>query len=341
MKAMNLLQIKGLCMLLLSFVTIGIFQSCDKADEPFLIEKTSSSQMSQTEDIYEASELRSSGDITNPSWTPGRFDALEASKYEIRDPYQLSGDTYRFVVKSRSLDRNDLYIKYYSPQGDEVYEKMLPNRDYTSFEVQRTFKQEGIYHIRFYVASSRYGTYPSIHRDSYRVEVELPVNVPAMGDDYKQRVRKGGSDVNGIYDICSFYYYNCTSWVALKVNQMWGTQSAFNNKMFGNGNYHKLGHAWHWKEVLERNGYEVTDYPKAGSIIWFPPNQKAWDPINKKMVTYSTDLGHVGFVHEVQGDFVIWTEYHGGRETSYTEQTKTLDALPSSARFIHVQKRIY
>lgn len=102
--------------------------------------------------------------------------------------------------------------------------------------------------------------------------------------------------------------------------------------MFGQSN--RLGDAENWKQVLVNNGYVADQIPKAGDVIWFPANAKAH---NK---TFSYSLGHVGFVHSVNGNLITWSEYHGGIEKSYKEATFSLDQLPSSTRFIHIQKKL-
>lgn len=347
MTTKKMVKLKGMiASLVLISLSAGILQSCNKLEESSLPEATHNADLAALESSsFESGEVmegsltrRPNQDITNPSWTPGNYDPIVAFNYQISSPQKIKGDTYRFVVTSTNFARKHIYIKYYSPQGNEVFEEMRPNLSYSSFEIQRRFQQEGIYHIRFYVEST--GSvlpYPSIHKESYKINVELPVNVPPIGDDYEQKVRRGGSDVDGTYDISYFYYHQCTSWVGLKVNQMWNTRNAFNNRMFGS----RLGDAEYWKTHFERNGYRVDRNPKPGCIIWFPPNQEKWDTDKGERVVYSTKLGHVGFVHTVTGNSVIWTEYHGGRKGSYTEQNRTLNALPSSARFIHVQKRIH
>lgn len=343
MTTKKMVKLKGMiASLVLISLSAGILQSCNKLEDSSLPEATHNADLAALESSsFESDEVmegsltrRPNQDITNPSWTPGNYDPVIARHYQIRSPQKIKGDTYRFVVTSTNFARKHIYIKYYSPQGNEVFEEMRPNLSYTSFEIQRRFQQEGIYHIRFFVESSAlYLPYPSIHKDSYKINVELPVNVPPIGDDYDQKVRRGGSDADGTYDISYFYYHQCTSWVGLKVNQMWNTRNAFNNRMFGP----RLSHAKYWKTHFERNGYRVDRNPKPGSIIWFPANAK-----NHQNDTFAREKGHVGFVHKVVGNLVIWTEYNGGDPNSYREQNIwTLDKLPAETRFIHVQKRIH
>ena len=164
--------------------------------------------------------------------------------------------------------------------------------------------------------------------------MSLPLRIPALGDDYKLHMTPIGYDKTKNLEYEQWYFgtYQCVSWVSLKVNQMWGTATDFSNKMFGNAG--NLGHAKDWLGVLTKHGYIADSNPKAGDVIWFPANAK----VNNRIFSYV--LGHVGFVHSVDGSSITWSEYHGGNKNSYKEKTFSLDQLPSSTRFIHVQKKL-
>lgn len=82
--------------------------------------------------------------------------------------------------------------------------------------------------------------YPRISQQGLSVNVKLTVRIPSIGNDYKQHLKvsySGGEP----HDQSYFGTYQCTSWVALKINQMWGTKTTFWNKMFGQSN--RLGDA--------------------------------------------------------------------------------------------------
>lgn len=112
---------------------------------------------------------------------------------------------------------------------------------------------------------------------------------------------------------------------------MWGTKTAFGNKMFGQVD--KLGDAQNWMRILTKYGYSADQNPKPGDIIWFPSN------VREDGVTYSRDLGHVGFVHEIDNGS-IYSNYDGGVSTSYRKST-TNEAFVRrhGIYFIHVQRK--
>lgn len=345
MTTKKMVKLKGMiASLVLISLSAGILQSCNKLEDSSLPEATHNADLVALESSsFESDEVmegsltrRPNQDITNPSWTPGNYDPVIALNYQIRSPQKIKGDTYRFVVTSKNFARKHIYIKYYSPQGNEVFEEMRPNLSYSSFEIQRRFQQEGIYHIRFYVEST--GSvlpYPSIHKESYKINVELPVNVSPIGDDYEQKVRRGGSEKGKDYDISYFFYYQCTSWVGLKVNQMWNTRNAFNNRMFGS----RLGDAEYWKTHFERNGYRVDRNPKPGAIIWWdsnPNHTKEWDGSLR-----ARKDGHVGFVHKVENGIVYYSDYNGDGNHQYNGNRQIRVQDIRLAEFIHVQRKLH
>lgn len=334
----KMVKLKGMiASLVLISLSAGILQSCNKLEESSLPEATHNADLAALESSsFESGEVREGSltrrpnqDITNPSWTPGNYDPIVALNYQIRSPQKNKGDTYRFVVTSTNFARKHIYIKYYSPQGNEVFEKMRPNPSYTSFEIQRRFQQEGIYHIRFFVESSAlYLPYPSIHKDSYKINVELPVNVPPIGDDYEQYAQYAGTQGTGAnafdYEQWGFAMYNCTSWVALKMNQMWADAGQrFHNKIFGKA----LSNAKNWKEIFSDNGYRVDQQPKAGAILWIQPGYHGT----------STTFGHVGFVHSVRNGRVFYSDYNHNKDKSWHTNSFPLNNI-GHRYFIHAQK---
>lgn len=305
----------GLCFAL-------VFSACDRSDfEP------SAHQTSADLELLangSASALRAM-ETTSPDWKEGSYDATMANQYQISTPEKLSGNRYRFKVRSNHLSRFEVWIKYYSPKGDVVYQKLDPNGNYINFTLDRTFQQEGVYYCRFFISKrDKNGAYLSIHQNSIAINVVLPLYIPPVTDDYEQYV-----NINAYEDPWNFYPQQCVSWVALKVNQMWRTEREFRNDMFGGA----LSHAKYWKNIFVRNGYSVDRNPKAGDIIWFPPN------VRENAVTYSKELGHVGFVHEVNNE-ITYSNYDGGVVTSYRVST-TNEAFVrrNGIYFIHIQRK--
>ena len=202
----------------------------------------------------------------------------------------------------------------------------------SSFEIQRIFQQEGKYSYAFFVKRVDGGSYSRISQQGLSVNVKLPVRIPSIGDDYKQYLKvsySGGEP----HDQWYFGTYQCTSWVALKINQMWGTKTTFWNKMFGQKD--RLGDAKNWKRILVNHGYVADQIPKAGDVIWFPENART--PQGGKA---ALERGHVGFVHEVIGNKIIYTDYNGPKSPKvYARHEERLSDLSPQAEFIHVQHR--
>ena len=101
-----------------------------------------------------------------------------------------------------------------------VYQQM--ERRGNSFEIQRIFQQEGKYSYAFFVKRFGSGGYPRISQQGLSVNVKLPIRIPPEGDDYKKFV-----NINKSSDQWDFDVKQCVSWVALKVNQMWGTEKDY------------------------------------------------------------------------------------------------------------------
>lgn len=204
----------------------------------------------------------------------------------------------------------------------------VPQSGAVKFELRKTFSETGDYSYAYLVRESPFSPY--LARLMNKGEIVSSLMIPAIQDDYSSNVQYKGQDGNGSYEQWGFYMYQCTSWVALKVNQMWGTGSAFNNRMFGSA----LSYAAKWKQRFLDNNYSVDRNPKAGDIIWFPANA-----FNSKGKRFSYGMGHVGFVHSVNGSQISYTEYNGGDPNSYRNQKYRLDELLSATSFIHVQQQ--
>ncbi|MDO4714117.1 MAG: CHAP domain-containing protein [bacterium] len=348
MTTKKMLKLKGMIKSLV-FISLsaGILQSCNKLEDSSLPEATHNADLAaldsssfESDEVMEGSlTRRPNQDITNPSWTPGNYDPIVALNYQIRSPQKIKGDTYRFVVTSKNFARKHIYIRYNSPQGNEVFEQMRPNLSYSSFEVQRRFQQEGVYHIRFYVEST--GSvlpYPRIHQNSYTINVELPVNVPTAVNDYFNYMRIVGRDgSNGRdYEQWGFFTKECVSWVAHKVNRMWNTDKDFSNRMFAGT---RLSTARYWKSRFVQNGYRVDKTPKPGAIIWWGANPnliKEWDGSLR-----ARGSGHVGFVHKVENGIVYYSDYNGDGNHQYNGNRQIRVQDIRLAEFIHVQRKLH
>ena len=301
---------KGL-VVLGGLMILGSMWSCDQemSEEPLASVQTTDTLVRE----YQTRSARSL-ETTSPGWSEGSYDVFIASKYTIPTPVRIQSDYYKFRVVPSDGSTIEVWIKYFSPQGNIVYQQM--ERRGSSFEIQRIFQQEGKYSYAFFVKRVDGGSYSRISQQGLSVNVELPV--PPVGDDYPWP--NGNSSTE---DSWGFYKRWCTSWVAFKVNQMWKTDKGFFNGMYGTSETNKLGNASHWLKVLSKNGYSHDLEPQAGDIAWWGSN-------------------HVAFVNQViDRNTVVITEYNnpsaGKRLKYHSRRLYRGSSFPDA--FIHVQKK--
>lgn len=109
-------------------------------------------------------------------------------------------------------------------------------------------------------------------------------------------------------DYWNFWKFTCTSWVAWKINQEFGSTGQVgappfvftNNKVFNIAT--RLGNASDWGNVLTQSPFSfiADNIPAVGSIAWYAQNSPG------------ASGGHVAFVNCVSGNDVTLTEYNGG-----------------------------
>ena len=106
----------------------------------------------------------------------------------------------------------------------------------------------------------------------------------------------------GVYNVdpLNFYYGECTSYAAWKVNEAMGGTAAsiiFNNGYGG----HQKGNGGEWKAAWEASGWPVSNTPKVDAVAW-------WGAFGGDGIG---SAGHVGWVDEVTPDGkVIISEYN-------------------------------
>jgi surface antigen len=106
----------------------------------------------------------------------------------------------------------------------------------------------------------------------------------------------------GVYNVdpVRFFYGECTSYAAWKVNELMGgspTDIIFDNNFGG----HTKGNGGEWKSAWEASGWTVSTVPKVDSVAWWGPNGGAGVGA----------AGHVGWVDEITEDGrVIISEYN-------------------------------
>ena len=143
-------------------------------------------------------------------------------------------------------------------------------------------------------------------------------------DDYFYKNQTSGDCTADKWKMCM---HNCTSYVAWKVNQMWGTDTAFWNKMVDGTDANRLGHAKDWKSKLAMRGYQSNNTPIVGSIAYW-----SGYPAN-------STFGHVAFVCKVYDNGAIDIQEYNYSYHAYNKRTIQPGALWYPQSFIHVQHR--
>ena len=251
-------------------------------------------------------------ETTSPGWSEGSYDAFIASKYTIPTPVCIQSDYYKFRVVPADGNTIEVWIKYFSPQGNIVYQQM--ERRGSSFEIQRIFQQEGKYSYAFFVKRIGSVGYPRISQQGLSVNVELPVPL----DDYPWP---------SITELTSL-------WCAIHTieKSFIGFPHLVNFEGYPTGapslvKSPRIFHWWisirHWLEVLSKNGYSHDLEPQVGDIAWWRSN-------------------HVAFVYRIiDRNTVIITEYNNpSANKSLKYHWRYLyrgKSFPNA--FIHVQKK--
>lgn len=202
-------------------------------------------------------------------------------------------------------DNVQLYVIFTAPNGGDY--PVLMNKsvsgNWVSASLQKTLSQVGTYKVQ--VAYSVNGG------SKTRLDNSQSVIVTSNLDDYNPSNDSGYAD--------SY----CTSWVAWKVNQMWGSWNGF----YGSSNRNSLGDARNWKNNLLAKGYRADLSPQVGDIAWW-------------------EFNHVAFVTQVfDQNSVKITEYNN-LEVGKRKQFYSRDLYRRGGKghkfpdvFIHVQKK--
>jgi surface antigen len=146
------------------------------------------------------------------------------------------------------------------------------------------------------------------------------------GDDYPY----GSLDPNDV-DPWAFYFRECTSFVAWRMNQAMGTPAgppwAFDNNMNGpNGMPGHWGNAHEWDENATRIGYHVDGVPAMGAVAQWNGTEGG-----------ASLSGHVAYVVPVNVDgSVLVEEYNAlSAPNDHKYSTRTVRA----PRYIHIADR--
>lgn len=241
--------------------------------------------------------------------------AVGYSEYAVAPQVAVKGTNFFFkVVMYAGANSNmPLGVKFIPPIGSPVTVAMSYNAATNSYTLSRSLTLYNDYQYQYVF----YRTNSPLSGTAHSLTVlHSPI---ALGNDYPY-----ANSIADRGDKWDFFTRNCTSWVAWKVNQMWGTDKAFHNKMKGK----LLGHATTWKSVLTSMGYRADNTARAGDIAYW-----AGAPAHP-------DYGHVAFVNSVDasGNITI-TEYNTSPYAYGTRVIKVGSSwYPNS--FIHVQNQL-
>ncbi len=299
---------------------IGLI-SCEKNDDIELDGKTTSP--SQEVVVGSSLELRSL------QWHDLPYVEFIGRLYRTRGCQKLSDNRFKFVVEllpygTSNFSQQELYVKFYhNSTGTQFYQKMRnvsPPHQLPKFELEQSFLRTGDYSYRYLVRENVFTN--DLRQLTAKGSTFFSLTIPSGLDDYHAKARKiYAGAAYGYMDQWNFGYEECVSWVALKVNQMWGTNTEFNNRMFGA----PIGSAKYWKKRFQEKGYSVNRYPRAGDIIWWSRG--------------GYGAGHVGFVHEVTNGTIRYTEYNGSIPHGYSYRELSTSQL-GDAEFIHIQRKL-
>lgn len=301
-KYMNKSRVIALFTVLVAFAVVALVSSCDRNEDSLETSKVSRAYLPSSERTV-ASTFSASADYD-----------VQASP-AVPSVGKL-GTSFYFKFRGKpgsAFSQFDVRIRFIAPSGQEVCIPMIRRGvqydGYATFELNRKLVQSGEYRFEYgYWYNNRFTVIPGVTQQS--LTVTPPPSIP-LGDDYPWKGKTKGNDDWG------YTRGWCTSWVAWKVKQMWG--SPF---------YESLGDARKWKSALIKLGYSCDQNPQVGDIVWIEPGKHYTNSVH----------GHVGFVNSVDGNVVVYTQYNGDKLNAYSEKTIYKNNL-GYRYFIHVQQK--
>jgi len=289
------------------FFAIG-FSSCEKdADiqkSENVFENTVNSDETDSLDENQLNKLLSQ---SNTRIEIGTGSVTPTSGYVYETNFDFEFESTNAAVASGSLS---VYVVFSAPLGGSytfLMDKYVTGTS-TYCVLSKQLTQLGTYSFQFAikVGTSSIQTfgdtyYVTVNGHSFSYTNTYPYDGQTTGSD-DWGYRKGW----------------CTSYVAWKVYEMWGSNAS---KPFHSG----LGHAITWKNNLINLGYVCDQNPLPGDIVWIEPGYNGADS------TY----GHVGFVNQRTNSYIKYTHYSGN---SYATKTVYLNNI-GPRYFIHVQTK--
>ncbi len=250
-----------------------------------------------------------------------------SSKSSVLGTVRSPGYVYKWKITDNSSTGTLLNpkLEFICPDGVTRYVPMTkvvgPGNVWI---LNQSLSQNGRYTWRYVASNGSALTSWNSYVDNIKITI---------GNDYPYPLGQCVVNTNSCIDDWNMYKYNCTSWVAWKVNQMWGTSTTFWNKMVDGTNANRLGDAKNWKSKLAMLGYQSNNIPIVGSIAYWSGSPA------------STSLGHVAFVTRVNknsSDVVtsIYVEHFNRfADHKYFAETISVGGLWWPHSFIHVQHR--
>ena len=213
-------------------------------------------------------------------------------------------------------------VKFFGPDGSTTYIAMTKTGN--MWILNKDLQKNGRYYWRYVDNAGNDLTSWNSYVDNIKI-INSTIN------DYPYSAGQCAPNTDGCTDKWFFYRYNCTSWVAHKVSQMWGTEKDFNNNITSPA----LSHAVYWKSRLQTKGYQANNMPIVGSIAY-------WGAFASPGVGAN---GHVAFVIQVNKNSsdvitsIVVSEYNGSNSFAYGTNTIAPGDVDYPNSFIHVQHR--
>jgi len=287
-------------------------------------------EVNQTEKIQNDNLAISGTRASMDTFTDSGYNAYYGSLFIMNEAVKVDDRTYTFQVSTTASISGtyEIYVKLYNHYTNNTYYEKLTQTLFGTlkvFTLNKQFITAGLFSYKYMLRLNYSNSLIALQSSDNKYDDFDTVIVPQTGNDYSNLYVYCGTTPDGPYEQWGFYINQCTSWVAAKVNQMWGSYDAFKNSMTSP----VLSYAKNWKSRLEGAGYSVYDDAQAGDIIW-------WGSYGATGVGY---YGHVGFVHDVNSSGILYSELNYDGNGSYRCQRKQKSEL-GNCKFIRVRHRI-
>lgn len=298
----------------------SMFTACSQDDYLPEVNQTEKNQ----NDNLAISGTRASMD----TFTDSGYNAYYGSLFTMNEAVKVDDRTYTFQVSTTASipGTYEIYVKLYNHYTNNTYYEKLTQTLFGTlkvFTLNKQFITAGLFSYKYMLRLNYSNSLIALQSSSNKYDDFDTVIIPQTGNNYSSLYVYCGTDENGPYEQWGFYINQCTSWVAAKVNQMWGSYNTFSNSAYS------LGNAKDWKVKLENAGYGVYNNAQAGDIIWWGANETG----------FSYAEGHVGFVHDVNSSGIQYSELNYDGYGTYRCQRKQKSEL-GNCKFIRVRHRI-